>query len=77
MPTGIPALAVRTGAPVVPVHAESATDGWHFRLHAALEAADADSMLDAMLASMEAQIRARPGLWAWHHRRWKRYHFDS
>jgi lauroyl/myristoyl acyltransferase len=38
---------------------------------------DADALLDGMIASMETQIRAHPGLWAWHHRRWKRYHFDA
>jgi lauroyl/myristoyl acyltransferase len=77
MPTGIPGLAVRTGAPVVPVHVESAEEGWRFRIHAPLAGEDGDALLDAMVSSMEAQIRARPGLWAWHHRRWKRYHFES
>jgi KDO2-lipid IV(A) lauroyltransferase len=77
MPTGIPGLAMRTGAPVVPVHAESAHAGWTFSVHPPLAADDADGMLDAMVASMEAQIRAHPELWAWHHRRWKRYHFNN
>jgi KDO2-lipid IV(A) lauroyltransferase len=79
MPTGIPKLAVKTGAPVLPVHAESARGGWTFRVHPRLSGADvdADALLDGMIASMETQIRAHPGLWAWHHRRWKRYHFDA
>jgi KDO2-lipid IV(A) lauroyltransferase len=76
MPTGIAGLAVRTGAPVVPVQAESAHAGWRFRVLPPLIAEDAEHMIDAMVASMEAQIRARPALWAWHHRRWKRYHFE-
>lgn len=76
MPTGIAALAVRTGAPVVPIHAESAHPGWHFRVDHPLAGTTADEMLDAMLASMQQQIVRRPSLWAWHHRRWKRYHFD-
>lgn len=77
MPSGIPSLAVRTGAPVFPVHAEAAAPEWRFRVHPPLIADDTDAMLDAMLASMQDQIIRHPSLWAWHHRRWKRYHFDS
>lgn len=77
MPSGIPSLAVRTGAPVIPVHAESAAREWQFRVHAPLVADTPDGMLDAMLESMQAQIVRFPALWAWHHRRWKRYHFDN
>ncbi|MBL36899.1 MAG: hypothetical protein CMP07_00660 [Xanthomonadales bacterium] len=77
MPSGIPSLAVRTGAPVFPVHAEAAAPEWRFRVHPPLIADDADAMLDAMLASMQSQIMRHPELWAWHHRRWKRYHFDT
>jgi len=77
MPSGIPSLAVRTGASIVPVHAEAADPEWRFRVHPKLGAESTDAMLDAMLESMQTQIRRYPGLWAWHHRRWKRYHFSS
>jgi len=77
MPSGIPSLAVRTGAPVLPIHAEAAAPDWRFRVHPPLVADTPDTMLDAMLASMQNQIIRHPALWAWHHRRWKRYHFDS
>ena len=77
MPSGIPSLAVRTGSPVFPVHAEAAGAEWRFRVHPPLIADTPDSMLDAMLESMQAQIIRHPALWAWHHRRWKRYHFDD
>ncbi|MGK7294357.1 MAG: lysophospholipid acyltransferase family protein [Candidatus Wenzhouxiangella sp. M2_3B_020] len=77
MPTGVPSLAVRTGAPVVPIHVEAAEPQWRFRVHRPLAGEDADALLDAMIDSMEARIRALPGFWAWHHRRWKRYHFGS
>jgi len=77
LPTGIPGLAVRTGTPVVPVHAEAAEPGWRFRVHPPLAGDDPDALLDAICASMEAQIRRFPALWAWHHRRWRRYHFES
>jgi len=77
MPSGIAGLAVRSGAPVIPIHVESARRGWQFRVHPPLHAATGDAMLEAMIESMETQIRTHPQLWAWHHRRWKRYHFES
>lgn len=77
MPSGIPRLAVRSGAPVIPIHAESADRGWQFRVQPTLRAETGEAMLDAMVESMQDQIRQRPALWAWHHRRWKRYHFRS
>lgn len=77
MPTGVPALAVRTGVPVIPIHAESAQPRWRFRVHPPLMAESTEGMLDAMVASMQRQIIACPELWTWHHRRWRRYHFDS
>lgn len=76
MPAGLPGLAVRAGVPVIPIHALSADDGWRFGVQAPLAAESAVAMLDAICASMEQAIRARPELWAWHHRRWKRYHFE-
>jgi len=77
MPIGVPTLGIRTRAPIVPVHAEAADPDWVFRAHTPLAAETAEAMLDAVIASMEAAIRAHPELWAWHHRRWKRYHFES
>jgi len=77
MPSGVPALARRVGCPVIPVHAEHADDGWGFRIHPPLSADSDDALLDAICASMEDQVRDHPELWAWHHRRWKRYHFES
>lgn len=77
MPSGIAALAVRSGAPVVPIHVESAARGWQFGVHPPLEADTVDGMLDVMVESMETRIRQHPDLWTWHHRRWKRYHFGS
>ncbi|MDX1625955.1 MAG: lysophospholipid acyltransferase family protein [Wenzhouxiangellaceae bacterium] len=76
MPTGIARLAGRAGAPIYPVHCEADRPNWTFRVHAPLEAEDDDERLDVMVASMTDAIRARPGLWAWHHRRWKRYDLD-
>ncbi|MDT8437472.1 MAG: lysophospholipid acyltransferase family protein [Wenzhouxiangellaceae bacterium] len=75
MPNGVPGLAVRTGAPVWPVLAEAAWPDWIFRVHPPLVAETADALLDGICATMEHAIRSHPDLWAWHHRRWKRYPF--
>ncbi|MCA1780004.1 MAG: lysophospholipid acyltransferase family protein [Xanthomonadaceae bacterium] len=77
LPSGVPSLAVRTGSPVIPVHAESADPHWRFRVNPALPADDTESLLDRISKSMQRQIIDHPELWAWHHRRWKRYHFNS
>jgi len=77
MPDGVPRLAARTGSPVLPIDAVGAGDGWRFRVGEPLMADDAGVLLDRICASMEAAIRAHPELWAWHHRRWKRYHFKA
>jgi lauroyl/myristoyl acyltransferase len=77
MPGGVPGLALRCGVPVIPVHLEAAEPDWVFRVGAALAGDDEDSLLDAICASMEQQVRRLPGLWSWHQRRWKRYDFGS
>jgi len=77
MPSGIPSLAVRTDTPVLPVHAEAAEPEWLFRVYPPLVADTSEGMLDEMMESMQAQIIRYPALWSWHHRRWRRYHFDS
>ncbi|MDT8448597.1 MAG: lysophospholipid acyltransferase family protein [Wenzhouxiangellaceae bacterium] len=76
MPAGLPGLAVRTGVPIIPIHVLDVDQGWRFGVQAPLVAESADAMLDTICASMEQAIRARPELWAWHHRRWKRYPFE-
>ncbi|MGB0514935.1 MAG: lysophospholipid acyltransferase family protein [Wenzhouxiangellaceae bacterium] len=77
MPSGVPALARRIGCPVIPIHAERADHGWGFRVYPELRADSDGALLDAICTSMEHQVRTHPELWAWHHRRWKRYHFES
>lgn len=76
-PTGILKLAERLDVPVIPVDATAREPGWVFEVGEPLDTgADLDDALDAVVAHMEARVRARPELWSWHQRRWKRYHFE-
>jgi lauroyl/myristoyl acyltransferase len=77
MPEGPFRLAARTGAPVLPLFAESAAPCWRFSVGAPLDLGDGSAEAGALVvtAAMEAHIRAHPELWSWHHRRWGRYPF--
>lgn len=72
-------LAVRTGAPVVPVFCWPQEDG-RYRIVYLPEvpvgdtgdrAADAFQLTARCTAIIEQQIRSRPELWSWMHQRWK------
>nr|WP_240956015.1 lysophospholipid acyltransferase family protein [Wenzhouxiangella sp. XN79A] len=77
-PTGVLKLAERTGAPIVPIDAVERWPRWVFEVGEPLDTGpDLDAMLDAVIDHMERRVRARPALWSWHQRRWKRYHFDD
>lgn len=77
MPEGPFRLAARTGAPVFTVFACAARPRWHFIVDGPLDLGDGSpaAAAAAVTHAMEAQIRAYPGLWSWHHRRWRRYPF--
>jgi len=72
-------LALRTGAPIVPVLSELKADGtYRIRYLPAIEArASGDreaGVLDIMsrcTSLLEEEIRRNPGQWLWMHRRWK------
>lgn len=77
-PTGPARIALRTGAPIVMGFAERLLDGRHrLRLLPPLVASDptapdAVRALTALhTAELERQVRARPEMWFWLHRRWK------
>ncbi len=72
-------LAVRTGAPVIPVFSWPQEDGrYRIQYHpeVALEhtgdrVEDAHRLTRACTRIIEDQIRKRPDYWAWMHRRWR------
>lgn len=78
LPIGVIRLARRAAVPMYPVTTLGATPDWHFRIDPALELpADAsdEDMVGHLSDAMCERIRTRPELWAWHHRRWRRYDF--
>jgi KDO2-lipid IV(A) lauroyltransferase len=86
--TRLPALlSERTGAPIVPVFAESPAFGGHvIHVEPPLSASEVSSFLGgegaaariaaatrALSARLERRVRANPGQWLWLHRRWKAF----
>jgi KDO2-lipid IV(A) lauroyltransferase len=72
-------VSVRTGAPVVPVFSWPLPDGrYAVEYHPALwpdaaaeRTTEAARLTGAFTALLEAQIRLRPEVWLWMHRRWR------
>lgn len=71
--TAVARLALRYGAPLVPVYGIRRPDGISFDLvfEAPVPEDDPDVMMQALNDSLEAMIRRHPGQWMWTHRRWK------
>lgn len=66
-------LALRHGAPLVPIHAIRQPDGLSFRVHAGapIPPDEPAAMMQALNDDLEALVRAHMGQWFWVHRRWK------
>lgn len=66
-------LALKYDALLVPLYAVRRPDGIHFDItvEAPIPHSDALTMMRAVNASLEAQVRAHPEQWLWTHRRWK------
>lgn len=77
LPAGPFRLAQRSGAPVLTAFATAAEPNWRFEISAPLDLGAGDDATAAAVVAraMESHIRAHPGLWTWHHRRWRRYPF--
>ena len=77
MPTGIARLAEQTGVDVYLVVLVDDQPRLRFRIEDPISmSSDTDDNVRLLSTAMESHIRAFPHLWGWHHRRWKRYHFE-
>ena len=66
-------MALKYDALLVPIYAVRQPDGMSFAvtIEAPIPHSDATTMMQAVNASLEAQVRAHPEQWLWTHRRWK------
>jgi len=82
-PSGAAALALRTGAPVVPAFITRRPGGGHsIRFYPPFPPADPsrdtpESLTAAYTTVIERHIRACPDQWVWWHRRWRRQPANS
>ncbi len=76
MPAGPVQLARQAGASVLPVITLGDEPRWTFRVEPPVDLDPLAPVEDAvrhLTRVMESQVLARPQLWTWHHRRWRRY----
>lgn len=76
MPGGVVQLARSARAPILPVDSLAADPVWHFAIEPPLTLLPGGSIAEdtaAVMRHVEAQILARPHLWSWHHRRWRKF----
>lgn len=66
-------IALKYNALVIPIYARRLDNGIDFDvlLEAPVPHTDAQTMTQALMDSLGAQVRERPGQWFWVHRRWK------
>jgi lauroyl/myristoyl acyltransferase len=76
MPGGVVQLARQARAPIVPVITLAADPVWKFQIDAPIPlqaGARLEDDVATVLRLLEQQILARPELWSWHQRRWRKY----
>jgi KDO2-lipid IV(A) lauroyltransferase len=76
MPGGVVQLSRSTRAPIVPVTTLAADPVWHFAIEPPLHLSPGGSIEEdtaVVVRKVESQVLARPALWSWQHRRWRRY----
>jgi lauroyl/myristoyl acyltransferase len=80
MPGGVVQLARQARAPIVPVITLAADPVWKFEIEAPIPlqtGATLEEDVKVVLRHLEQQILARPELWSWHQRRWRKYALAS
>jgi KDO2-lipid IV(A) lauroyltransferase len=80
MPAGPAQLARQSGAPVFPIDTLQAPPIWHFVVEPAVQFAPDSTLEDdvkQLVAINERQILARPEIWSWPHRRWRKFRLAS
>lgn len=74
MSGGIVRLAMRNGVPIIPVLLRESEPHWCFSVEPAFcPSGDVEQHVCDVVHLMEEHIKAHPGFWSWHHRRWRRY----
>lgn len=76
MPGGVVQLARQARAPILPVVSVAASPAWQFEIQAPLRLAPGGTLeqdIAQVLAHLEREIRQRPHLWSWPHRRWRNF----
>ena len=76
MPGGVVQLARSARSPILPVVSVAADPVWHFAIEPPLTLLPGGSIAEdtaVVMQHVEAQILARPQLWSWHHRRWRKF----
>ena len=77
MAAGPAQLALRTGAPVLPVFATGYDGAWRLRVEPPLrlDGATLQAAVATLAHATERHVLAHPELWTWHHRRWRKQPF--
>ena len=76
MPGGVVQLARSARSPILPVVSIAADPVWQFAIEPPLTLLPGGSIAEdtaVVMRHVEAQILARPQLWSWHHRRWRKF----
>jgi KDO2-lipid IV(A) lauroyltransferase len=76
MPGGVVQLARQSRAPILPVVTLAADPVWQFAIEPRITFQPGGSVEEdtaVVLANLERQILAHPGLWSWHQRRWRNF----
>lgn len=66
-------MAIKYDAPLIPIYGIRKEDGLNFEVFvdSPIEHSDAQTMMQQVSDSLEAQVRKHPGQWLWVHKRWK------